>query len=85
MGQKRDYTDDGIISFQSNVDDFFQIWVELHSHSGCTNYIHMLYSGHIAEYTCFVGAIDIISVSKAGSILTLFLSKKPAWRPCRVQ
>lgn len=27
MGQKRDYTDDGIISFQSNVDDFFQIWV----------------------------------------------------------
>ena len=42
MRQKTDYTD--------IIGDFFQVWVQLHSQTGCTNYIHMLSSGHIAEY-----------------------------------
>ncbi len=51
MRQKRDYSDDeDICTFQQNIDEFFQVWVQMHSDSGCTNYIHMLYSGHIAEY-----------------------------------
>jgi len=50
MRQKTDYTDEDIYNFQYNIDDFFQVWVKLHSHTGCTNYIHMLSSGHIAEY-----------------------------------
>jgi hypothetical protein len=50
MRQKSDYTDDQIIQFQHNIDDFFQLWVQLYSYSGCTNYIHLLSSGHIAEY-----------------------------------
>jgi hypothetical protein len=50
MRQRTDYTDADIYTFQSNIDDFFQVWVKLHSHTGCTNYIHMLSSGHIAEY-----------------------------------
>ncbi len=48
--QKSDFTDDQIQQFQANVDDFFQIWVTLYSYAGCTNYIQVLSSGHIAEY-----------------------------------
>ena len=48
--RKKDYTDDDIMQFQMNIGDFFQVWVKLHSEAGCTNYIHMLSSGHIAEY-----------------------------------
>jgi hypothetical protein len=50
MRQKTDYTDNDITTFQNIIDDFFQVWVQLHSQTGCTNYIHMLSSGHIAEY-----------------------------------
>jgi hypothetical protein len=50
MRQKSDYTDDQILLFQAIIDDFFQVWVKLYSFSGCTNYIHLLLSGHIAEY-----------------------------------
>jgi hypothetical protein len=50
MRSKEEYTDEEIIQFQSNIDDFFQVWVSLFSSAGCTNYIHFLASGHIAEY-----------------------------------
>jgi hypothetical protein len=50
MRQKSDYTDEDILQFQANIDDFFQVWVKLYSFSGCTNYIHLLSSGHISEY-----------------------------------
>jgi len=39
--------------FQSNVDKFFRIWVELCGHEGVTNYIHMMSSGHFAEYLIY--------------------------------
>jgi hypothetical protein len=52
MQQRKDYTDEDVCSFQQNIDDFFQVWVQLHSDHGCTNYIHMLSSGHNAEYMC---------------------------------
>ncbi len=50
MRQKSDFSDEQILQFQANVDDFFQLWVNLYSYAGCTNYIHLLSSGHIAEY-----------------------------------
>ena len=50
MRLKREFMDEDIISFQSYIDDFFQVWVTLFSSAGCTNYIHFLASGHIAEY-----------------------------------
>jgi hypothetical protein len=50
MRKKSDFTDDDILQFQANIDDFFQVWVRLYSYAGCTNYIHLLSSGHIAEY-----------------------------------
>jgi hypothetical protein len=50
MHQKLDYTDDEINSCQLNIDEFVQVWVQPHSYAGCTNYIHLLSSGYIAEY-----------------------------------
>jgi hypothetical protein len=48
--QQQEYTDNDIITYQNHVDTWFQIWNELHGASGCTNYTHMLSSGHLAEY-----------------------------------
>jgi hypothetical protein len=36
--------------FQDLVDDFFEIWVELFSTEGLTNYIHLLSSGHVLYF-----------------------------------
>ena len=45
-----DYTPEELKTYQSHADEFFQIWVELHSRQGVTNYIHMVGSGHMYEY-----------------------------------
>lgn len=47
--KKNTHTDGEIILYQAHVDQWFQRWNELHGAEGCTNYIHMLSSGHIAE------------------------------------
>jgi hypothetical protein len=39
-----------LASFQHDVDLWFQEWVSLHGKAAITNYIHMLASGHVAEY-----------------------------------
>ena len=46
----KDYTPEELKTYQSHADEFFQIWVELHSRQGVTNYIHMVGSGHMYEY-----------------------------------
>ena len=48
--QKSDLSVEDVANFQREIDDFFQDWVKLHGLAGMTNYIHMLGSGHIAEY-----------------------------------
>ena len=48
--KKDDFTDDEIVSYQSHADKFFQAWIRLWQKEGVTNYIHMIGSGHIAEY-----------------------------------
>jgi hypothetical protein len=50
LGQKIDYTEDEISTFQKKIDIFANGWLELNGAQGMTNYIHMLASGHIAEY-----------------------------------
>jgi hypothetical protein len=40
-------TDEEQEAFQELIDDFFEIWVDLFSTEGITNYIHLLGSGHI--------------------------------------
>lgn len=48
---KEDLDDQQIHSFQRHVDDFFQEWLKImKGKEGVTNYIHMLASGHVAEY-----------------------------------
>jgi len=42
-------------SFQSHIDAFFVLWVNLTGHEGITNYIHVLASGHISEYLIYWG------------------------------
>jgi hypothetical protein len=50
LRQKTDYAEDDIATFQKKIDEFFHEWAELNGLEGLTNYIHMLASGHIAEY-----------------------------------
>ena len=50
---KEDLSDEDIQEFQLHTDLFFQEWVRLHARDGITNYIHMLGSGHIAEYLTY--------------------------------
>jgi hypothetical protein len=48
--QKDEFTDEDIIQYLNLIDSWFQVWVQLHSDAGCTNYTHLLSSGHFAEY-----------------------------------
>ena len=50
LRQKNDFTEEDILEFQGDVDDWFQDWVSLHGADGMTNYIHLLASGHVSEY-----------------------------------
>ena len=50
LRQKTDYTESDIEMFQKKIDHFFHAWVDINGKEGVTNYVHMLASGHIAEY-----------------------------------
>ena len=46
-----DLSDEEIILFQQNIDDFYQQWIKVAlGKKGITNYIHLLGSGHISEF-----------------------------------
>ena len=48
---REDFDDTAIFLFQKDIDEFFQLWVELWGlEQGCTNYIHMMSSGHLSVY-----------------------------------
>jgi len=52
----RALSDEEINYFQDLVDDFFETWVELFGAEGMTNYLHLLWSGHVfyflQKYNC---------------------------------
>jgi hypothetical protein len=49
--QNRDWnTPQELAGFQHDVDLWFHEWVSLHGKAAITNYVHMLASGHVAEY-----------------------------------
>jgi hypothetical protein len=50
LRKKDDFTNADIALYQHLADLFFQAWVILWQKEGITNYIHMIGSGHIAEY-----------------------------------
>jgi hypothetical protein len=49
LRQKEPFSDEQIQDFQSSTDDWYQLWMKLESREGCTNYTHMLGSGHVAD------------------------------------
>jgi len=55
LRKKTNLTVSELEAFQSHVDHFFVLWVNLTGHEGVTNYIHMLASGHISEYLIYWG------------------------------
>ena len=50
LRQREDFTNTTIASYQPHADKFFQSWILLWNKEGVTNYIHMIGSGHIADY-----------------------------------
>ena len=50
LRKRDDFSNAEIASYQNHADKFFQAWVRLWQIEGITNYIHMIGSGHIADY-----------------------------------
>jgi hypothetical protein len=48
--QKTPFSNEEIEAFQDSADAFCQLWFDMQKIEGCTNYIHMLSSGHIRDY-----------------------------------
>jgi hypothetical protein len=49
LRKKTPFSDPEILEFQRTTDEWFQMWMDLEGWEGCTNYTHMLGSGHIAD------------------------------------
>ena len=47
--QKEPFSDQDIQSFQTSVDEWYQLWMRLEGREGCTNYTHLLGAGHVAD------------------------------------
>jgi hypothetical protein len=50
LRQREEFTDENVKQFQRHIDSWHQVWMQLHGHEGCTNYTHMISSGHMPEY-----------------------------------
>lgn len=50
LRKREDFTNEEIATYQSHADKFYQAWIMLWQKEGVTNYLHMIGSGHIAEY-----------------------------------
>jgi hypothetical protein len=50
LRKKDDFTDDEILEFQKLADYFYDEWIDLQGREGITNYIHMIGSGHVADF-----------------------------------
>jgi hypothetical protein len=50
LRSKQDFDAGSITAFQKDIDEFFQLWVQLWGLEGVTNYIHMMSSGHLSTY-----------------------------------
>jgi hypothetical protein len=48
LRSREDVDNNAVFSFQKDMDEFFQLWVELWGLEGCTNCIHMMSSGHLS-------------------------------------
>lgn len=48
--KKDDFTDEEILEYQKLADYFYHEWIQLYGREGITNYIHMIGSGHVADF-----------------------------------
>jgi hypothetical protein len=48
--------DEEIETFQSLIDDFFELWIRIFGSHGVTNYLHMLGAGHVHYFLKNIGA-----------------------------
>ena len=50
LRKREDFTNETIATYQSHADKFYQAWITLWKKEGVTNYLHMIGSGHVADY-----------------------------------
>ena len=50
LRKRHDFTNAEIAVYQNHADRFFQAWVTLWQKEGITNFMHMIGSGHVADY-----------------------------------
>jgi hypothetical protein len=50
LRRHEDFEPHEVMAVQKDLDIYFQDWIHLHGRRGITNYIHMLGTGHMADY-----------------------------------
>jgi hypothetical protein len=50
LRKNTDLTEEEIATFQDHINAWFCDWVKVYGKEGCTNYTHMLSSGHVMQY-----------------------------------
>jgi hypothetical protein len=50
LRKQEDFSKQEIVDFQKQADLFYKIWIDIHGAKGVTNYIHMIGSGHVADF-----------------------------------
>jgi hypothetical protein len=48
--KRSDFTEEEIVDFQDQADDFFERWIDLKHKDGLGNYFHMVGAGHLSFY-----------------------------------
>jgi hypothetical protein len=53
LRKRTDFNDEEIDEFQKNADYFYIKWIDLYEEEGLRNYIHMIGSGHVADFLAY--------------------------------
>ena len=61
LRQKTEFTNTEIVNLQVAIDDWYQVWWRLEGRDGITNYVHLLASGHIADFLFRHGNLYVYS------------------------
>lgn len=57
LRKKSNYTEEEVVQYQEHVNDWYRVWIKEFGIVGCTNYTHLLGSGHIAEEMRLFGCL----------------------------
>lgn len=50
LRRRDNFSDAEIVALQTDIDEWYNLWISLEGREGMTNYVHLLGSGHIAYY-----------------------------------